>query len=161
MAILTSRPNSHPFDERKILLTEASKVGRSVAKSRPAQNNCIFDCKVLSRNHAIIWFENDKVRPKTLLLIYAVLALLRYIRYIWVIWYLKCTSLSSCSSFWSSELSLKAQNLRIILEGYKSQAETSDQKSLWGKTANVMKRFTRIFLSVIHIFALGFYQIFI
>lgn len=61
MAILTSRPNSHPFEERKILLTEPSKVGRSVAKSRPAPNNCIFDCKVLSRNHAIIWFENEKV----------------------------------------------------------------------------------------------------
>lgn len=67
MAILTSRPNSHPFEERKILLTEPSKVGRSVAKSRPAPNNCIFDCKVLSRNHAIIWFENEKVGiPKTL-----------------------------------------------------------------------------------------------
>lgn len=66
MAILTSRPNSHPFEDRKVLLTEPSKVGRSVAKSRPAPNNCIFDCKVLSRNHAIIWFENDKVWPKTL-----------------------------------------------------------------------------------------------
>lgn len=61
MAILTSRPNSHPFEERKLLLTESSKIGRSVAKSRPALNNCIFDCKVLSRNHAILWYENEKV----------------------------------------------------------------------------------------------------
>lgn len=66
MAILTSRPNSHPFEDRKVLLTEPSKVGRSVAKSRPATSNCIFDCKVLSRNHAIIWFENNKVRSQTL-----------------------------------------------------------------------------------------------
>ncbi|XP_019643699.1 PREDICTED: sarcolemmal membrane-associated protein-like, partial [Branchiostoma belcheri] len=60
MAILTCRPNSHPFQERRVLLTEAMKIGRSVARARPAPNNCIFDCKVLSRNHALLWFENSK-----------------------------------------------------------------------------------------------------
>ncbi|XP_032219803.1 sarcolemmal membrane-associated protein isoform X1 [Nematostella vectensis] len=60
MAILTARPNSHIFEERKVLLTETAKVGRSVAKNRPAPNNCIFDCKVLSRNHAILWFQDGK-----------------------------------------------------------------------------------------------------
>ncbi|XP_078597615.1 uncharacterized protein LOC144873804 isoform X2 [Branchiostoma floridae x Branchiostoma japonicum] len=60
MAILTCRPNSHPFQERRVPLTEAMKIGRSVARARPAPNNCIFDCKVLSRNHALLWFENSK-----------------------------------------------------------------------------------------------------
>ena len=61
MAIFTCRPNSHPFEERTVLFPEAVKIGRSVAKSRPAVNNCIFDCKVLSRNHAILWYELGKV----------------------------------------------------------------------------------------------------
>lgn len=61
MAIFTSRPNSHPFEERRVPFTERVKIGRSVAKSRPASNNCIFDCKVLSRNHAILWYEDGKV----------------------------------------------------------------------------------------------------
>ncbi|CAH3195235.1 unnamed protein product, partial [Porites evermanni] len=60
MAIFTSRPNSHPFEERRVPFTERVKIGRSVAKSRPASNNCIFDCKVLSRNHAILWYEDGK-----------------------------------------------------------------------------------------------------
>ena len=61
MAVFTSRPNSHPFEERTVPLREAVKIGRSVAKSRPASSNCIFDCKVLSRNHAILWYEDGKV----------------------------------------------------------------------------------------------------
>ncbi|GBN10683.1 Sarcolemmal membrane-associated protein [Araneus ventricosus] len=54
-AILTSRPNSHPFQERHLLLDQPIKVGRSVARCRPALCNAIFDCKVLSRNHALLW----------------------------------------------------------------------------------------------------------
>lgn len=38
-------------------LDEPVKVGRSVARCRPAQNNATFDCKVLSRNHALVWFD--------------------------------------------------------------------------------------------------------
>ena len=37
------------------------KIGRSVARARAAPNNAIFDCKVLSRNHALLWYENGKV----------------------------------------------------------------------------------------------------
>ncbi|XP_071455733.1 sarcolemmal membrane-associated protein [Hetaerina americana] len=59
-AILTSRPNSHPFQERRLVLDQKVKVGRSVARARPATNNVIFDCKVLSRNHALFWYENGK-----------------------------------------------------------------------------------------------------
>lgn len=60
-AILTCRPNSHPFQERHLPLDQAVKVGRSVARCRPATNNAIFDCKVLSRNHALLWYDNGKV----------------------------------------------------------------------------------------------------
>lgn len=70
-AILTSRPNSHPFQERHLTLDQAIKVGRSVARCRPASSNAIFDCKVLSRNHALLWYENGKVRvEKDLILIF-------------------------------------------------------------------------------------------
>jgi pSer/pThr/pTyr-binding forkhead associated (FHA) protein len=64
MAILTPCSNSHPFDERRIQVTRdeerAIKFGRAVARFQPAQNNAIFDCKVLSRNHAILWFEDGQ-----------------------------------------------------------------------------------------------------
>ncbi|XP_052283993.1 sarcolemmal membrane-associated protein-like isoform X3 [Dreissena polymorpha] len=58
LAILTCKPNSHPFQERHIALHEPNKIGRSVARARPGPNNGIFDCKVLSRNHAMLWYEN-------------------------------------------------------------------------------------------------------
>lgn len=59
-AILQCRPNSHPFPERTLVLDQPVKIGRSVARNRPATNNAIFDCKVLSRNHAVLWYENGK-----------------------------------------------------------------------------------------------------
>eukprot|EP00794_Sanderia_malayensis_P005913 gene5913-6600_t len=59
-AVFGARPNSHPFQERKIDLKEPVKIGRAVAKSKSAGNNLIFDCKVLSRSHAVIWYENGK-----------------------------------------------------------------------------------------------------
>uniref|UniRef100_A0A023F690 Sarcolemmal membrane-associated protein n=1 Tax=Triatoma infestans TaxID=30076 RepID=A0A023F690_TRIIF len=59
-AVLTCRPNSHPFPERTLCLDQPVKIGRSVARARPASNNAIFDCKVLSRNHALIWYNNGK-----------------------------------------------------------------------------------------------------
>ena len=68
LAIIAPRPNSHPFQERQIHLKEPVKIGRAVAKAKPSQANGIFDCKVLSRNHAIIWYENSKVRNNSHLL---------------------------------------------------------------------------------------------
>ncbi|CAN7989319.1 unnamed protein product [Ixodes hexagonus] len=59
-AILSCRPNSHPFPERILSLDQPAKVGRSVARCRQAHNNAIFDCKVLSRNHALLWYDNGK-----------------------------------------------------------------------------------------------------
>lgn len=63
-AVFKCHPSSHHFDERHIRLTEPVKIGRSVAKARPTLDNGIFDCKVLSRNHALIWYDFDlsKVR---------------------------------------------------------------------------------------------------
>ncbi|XP_072396077.1 uncharacterized protein Slmap isoform X1 [Diabrotica undecimpunctata] len=59
-AILTSRPNSHHFQERTLALDQPVKVGRAVARAKPTANNAIFDCKVLSRHHALLWYENGK-----------------------------------------------------------------------------------------------------
>lgn len=62
-AIFLFRSNSslELFEERKINLDKPCKIGRSVAKIKPEPNNAIFDCKVLSRNHALLWHENSKV----------------------------------------------------------------------------------------------------
>ncbi len=59
-ATLACRPNSHPFQDRALALDQSCKVGRSVARARPASTNAIFDCKVLSRNHALLWYEGGK-----------------------------------------------------------------------------------------------------
>ena len=59
--IFRSNNGSEPFEERRISLEKPCKIGRSVAKIKPEPNNAIFDCKVLSRNHALLWQENGKV----------------------------------------------------------------------------------------------------
>jgi hypothetical protein len=59
--IFRSNNGSEHFEERRIMLDKPCKIGRSVAKIRPEPNNAIFDCKVLSRNHALLWAENGKV----------------------------------------------------------------------------------------------------
>lgn len=61
-SLFRCRPNSHPFQERCIPLNEPVKVGRAVARLKALPNNAIFDCKVLSRQHAKLWYENGKVR---------------------------------------------------------------------------------------------------
>ncbi|XP_063715797.1 sarcolemmal membrane-associated protein-like isoform X2 [Symsagittifera roscoffensis] len=58
--VFASKGNSHPFQERVLYLTEPQKVGRSVGRIKPATNNLIFDCKVLSRNHGIVWYEHNQ-----------------------------------------------------------------------------------------------------
>ncbi|XP_073823898.1 sarcolemma associated protein [Musca autumnalis] len=59
--VLICEGNSHPFQTRTILLTPNVEcmVGRLIAKSKAAENNAIFDCKVLSRKHAVIWYTPD------------------------------------------------------------------------------------------------------
>lgn len=58
--VLICRDNSHPFQERTLTLEQPMKIGRSVARARAAPNNAIFDCKVLSRNHALLWYSSGK-----------------------------------------------------------------------------------------------------
>lgn len=58
--ILTCQHDSHYFEERTIVVNDIIKVGRAVARSKAAPNNAIFDCKVLSRNHAVIWYSNEE-----------------------------------------------------------------------------------------------------
>ena len=60
-AILTCHSNSHPFNDRTLNLSTPIKIGRAVNKCKASNNNAIFDCKVLSRNHALIWYEQGKV----------------------------------------------------------------------------------------------------
>lgn len=52
---------SRVLQERSLTLDQPVKIGRSVARARAAPNNAIFDCKVLSRNHALLWYVNGKV----------------------------------------------------------------------------------------------------
>ncbi|XP_050419857.1 sarcolemmal membrane-associated protein [Adelges cooleyi] len=59
-AILQYCANSHPFEERTLTLDQPVKIGRLLAKAKVSPNNGIFDCKVLSRNHALLWHENNK-----------------------------------------------------------------------------------------------------
>lgn len=61
-ANFTPCQQSHAFEDRRIPVSseEPVKIGRAVAKLRPCTDNAIFDCKVLSRNHAAIWFEDGK-----------------------------------------------------------------------------------------------------
>ena len=63
VSILVAHHNSHPFTSRECIVTNKDnklKLGRAVAKLKQASDNFIFECKVLSRNHALIWREGDK-----------------------------------------------------------------------------------------------------
>lgn len=59
--VLHCEAKSHKFETRSILLqpNQECKVGRLIAKSKASEGNAIFDCKVLSRNHAILWYTAD------------------------------------------------------------------------------------------------------
>ncbi|VVC28470.1 SMAD/FHA domain,Forkhead-associated (FHA) domain [Cinara cedri] len=59
-AVLQCCPNSHPFEERTLTLDLPVKIGRLLAKAKVSPHNGIFDCKVLSRNHALLSHENGK-----------------------------------------------------------------------------------------------------
>ncbi|KAJ3054688.1 hypothetical protein HK097_001095 [Rhizophlyctis rosea] len=53
------------FATKRLDLFEAVKVGRKMSpKAPPESSNGVFDSKVLSRNHAEIWYENGKVWVK-------------------------------------------------------------------------------------------------
>ena len=62
-SILVAHQNSHPFMDRECVVPGKEnklKLGRAVAKLKQANDNFIFECKVLSRNHALIWRDGNK-----------------------------------------------------------------------------------------------------
>ena len=59
--VLLPHQRSHQFVRRDVQLREPAMVGRSVARARILPSNLIFDCRVLSRSHAVIWFDSGKV----------------------------------------------------------------------------------------------------
>ena len=62
--VLLPQPRSHQFVARDVILRDPAMVGRSVARTRITQSNLIFDCRVLSRSHAVVWYDNGKVRKE-------------------------------------------------------------------------------------------------
>lgn len=58
--MLICRDNSHPFQDRVLSLERPVKIGRTVARAKASMSNAIFDCKVLSRHHALLWFKAGK-----------------------------------------------------------------------------------------------------
>jgi len=59
-AILTARPNSFRFSDRVIDLDVPIKIGRAFKNEKSDSNNAYFDCKVLSKAHALLLFEDEK-----------------------------------------------------------------------------------------------------
>ncbi|KZV80912.1 hypothetical protein EXIGLDRAFT_686667 [Exidia glandulosa HHB12029] len=55
-------PLNETFQPKNIILTQRAKIGRqSNAKTIPTERNGYFDTKVISRQHAEVWFEDGKV----------------------------------------------------------------------------------------------------
>ncbi|KAJ3031755.1 UNVERIFIED_CONTAM: hypothetical protein HDU68_000042 [Siphonaria sp. JEL0065] len=63
--VMDSISSGAPFVQKRIDLSNLVKIGRKVnVKAGPEPGNGIFDSKVLSRNHAEIWYEGGKVWVK-------------------------------------------------------------------------------------------------
>lgn len=59
-AVLICHPNSHSFVDRTLVLDKPIKIGRLVGHNKTNTSNAVFDCKVLSRNHALLWYEDGR-----------------------------------------------------------------------------------------------------
>ena len=59
-ALLTPKTSSVLFEDRCVCLDQPSRVGRSHKDDRSDSSNGIFECKVLSRNHALLLFQEGK-----------------------------------------------------------------------------------------------------
>ena len=54
-------PSSYTFEQRTVILAlngTPTKIGRSQGPLKPKSDNAIFECRVLSRNHAQIWYQD-------------------------------------------------------------------------------------------------------
>ncbi|XP_034831821.1 sarcolemmal membrane-associated protein [Maniola hyperantus] len=56
-AIFIPHSNSLPFDERRVTLEQPVKIGRNVYRATASPTNTIFECRVLSRHHATLYYE--------------------------------------------------------------------------------------------------------
>lgn len=61
-AILNARPNSFRFSDRVIDLDVPIKIGRAFKNEKSDSSNAYFDCKVLSKAHALLLFENEDAK---------------------------------------------------------------------------------------------------
>jgi len=59
-AFLAPKPNSFHFEDRLLELETPTKIGRSHKDDRSESGNGYFDCKVLSRSHAMVMFDEGK-----------------------------------------------------------------------------------------------------
>ena len=63
LAFFKPKAKSHEFEERVIVVNDVVKISRAFGKSVvPSRDNAYFDCKVLSRNHAQLFYQDKKVR---------------------------------------------------------------------------------------------------
>ncbi|XP_073955950.1 sarcolemma associated protein isoform X2 [Choristoneura fumiferana] len=56
-AVFVPHANSLPFEERRVTLEQSVKIGRNVYRATPSPTNAIFECRVLSRHHATLYYE--------------------------------------------------------------------------------------------------------
>lgn len=56
-AIFIPHSNSLTFDERRVTLEQPVKIGRNVYRATPSPTNTIFECRVLSRHHATLYYD--------------------------------------------------------------------------------------------------------
>ena len=60
-ALLSRKDNSFECEDRVVLLSSSPlRIGRSHKEEKADSDNGYFDCKVLSRNHANLSFEDGK-----------------------------------------------------------------------------------------------------
>ncbi|KAL4715464.1 hypothetical protein ACJJTC_015367, partial [Scirpophaga incertulas] len=57
-AVFIPHSNSLPFEERRVTLEQPVKIGRNVYRVVPSPTNTIFECRVLSRHHATLSYDN-------------------------------------------------------------------------------------------------------
>ncbi|CAG9786825.1 unnamed protein product [Diatraea saccharalis] len=56
-AVFIPHSKSLPFEERRVTLEQPVKIGRNVYRMLASPTNTIFDCRVLSRHHATLYYE--------------------------------------------------------------------------------------------------------
>jgi len=60
VAVLTGRPTSFKFHEKRLDLSVPAKIGRANKDDKSTPENGLFDCKVLSKPHALLMFQTGQ-----------------------------------------------------------------------------------------------------